>query len=44
MADPLKLLREYSLENKPIKEKDDYIVFGDIAYTKNVKTNFKVYG
>lgn len=43
MADPLKLLREYALENKPIKEKDNFIIFGDIAFRKDERTNFKVY-
>lgn len=44
MADPLKLLREFALDKKPIKEKDDFIIFGDIAFPKDVKTNFRIYG
>ena len=44
MADPLKLLREYALEGKPIREQDDLIIFGDLAFHRKEKTNFKIYG
>jgi len=43
MSDPLKLLREYIIAAKPIKEKDDYIIFGDTAFPKSAKTNYLVW-
>lgn len=42
--DPLKLFREYALDDKPIKERDGHICFGEIAFPKDVRTNFAVYG
>lgn len=43
MSDPLKLLREYIISSKTIKEKDDYIIFGDTAFLKTAKTNYLVW-
>lgn len=44
MADPLSLLRDFHIKGKPIKAKDDLIIFGDIAFKKDSKTNFVKYG
>lgn len=48
MADPLKLLREYALGRRPLKEvkqgNDHFIVFGDVAFRRDVKTNHRIYG
>ena len=46
MADPLTLLRQYHMAGKTeeIKESDGHIVFGDLAWPKDVQTNFKIYG
>lgn len=42
--DPLKMLREFALEGKEIREENGFIIFEDQAFEKHVKTNFKVYG
>lgn len=48
MADPLKLLREYALGRRPLKEvkqgNEQFIVFGDVAFRRDVKTNHRIYG
>ena len=42
--DPLKLLREFAIDNKQIKERDGHICFGEIAFPRNVNTNFAIWG
>ena len=46
MADPLTLLRQYYTAGKSeeIVEAEGQIVFGDLAWPKDVRTNFKAYG
>lgn len=44
MSDALSLLRNFVKNRKEFFEEDDKIVFGDVAYPKNVKTNFLIYG
>ena len=46
MADPLTLLRQYYTANKTdeIVEAEGQIIFGDLAWPKDVTTNFKAYG
>ena len=46
MADPLTLLRQYYTSGKTeeIVEAEGQIVFGDLAWPKDVRTNFKAYG
>ncbi len=46
MADPLSLLQKYHLEKKvdEILERDGYIIFGDLAWPKDVSTNYRIYG
>ncbi|TRY63174.1 hypothetical protein TCAL_00483 [Tigriopus californicus] len=46
MADPLTLLRQYhtSGRTEEILEADSHIIFGDLAWPKDVRTNFKIYG
>ncbi|OQR71103.1 parafibromin-like [Tropilaelaps mercedesae] len=44
MADPLSLLRQYNVSNKPILEENDKIIFGEYAWPKDVKTNYVIYG
>ena len=46
MADPLTLLRNYHAEGKldEIAKHEGHIIFGDLAWPKDVKTNFRVYG
>jgi hypothetical protein len=46
MADPLTLLRQYHMSGKTdeIMEGEGHIIFGDLAWPKDVKTNFKIYG
>ncbi|KRX54431.1 Parafibromin [Trichinella sp. T9] len=43
MADPLKFFRDYILNNRPIVERDEYIIFGDTAFNKDAKTNYLVW-
>ncbi|VDN14862.1 unnamed protein product [Dibothriocephalus latus] len=44
MADVLSLLREYHLNNKPIIENHDEIIFGEFAWPKTTKTNYIIWG
>ncbi|KAJ8299987.1 hypothetical protein KUTeg_021506 [Tegillarca granosa] len=44
MADVLTLLRQYNVEKKEIIEKDDQVIFGDLAWASNVKTNYVIWG
>uniref|UniRef100_A0A8R1Y4A7 Cell division control protein 73 C-terminal domain-containing protein n=1 Tax=Onchocerca volvulus TaxID=6282 RepID=A0A8R1Y4A7_ONCVO len=48
MADPLKLLHEYAVGRRTMREikngNQRYYVFGDAAYRRDVKTNLMVYG
>jgi parafibromin len=44
MADPLSLLRSYTIANKPIEERDGHILFGEFSWPKGVQTNFRIYG
>eukprot|EP00123_Amoebidium_parasiticum_P017626 comp23920_c4_seq1/m.42210 comp23920_c4_seq1/g.42210 ORF comp23920_c4_seq1/g.42210 comp23920_c4_seq1/m.42210 type:complete len:485 (-) comp23920_c4_seq1:324-1778(-) len=40
-ADPLQLLREYTVANKPIKESGSALQFGEYLVDKKVETNWK---
>jgi len=44
MADPLSLLRQYSMQRKQIIERDNNIIFGEFSWPKTVKTNYVIYG
>jgi len=44
MADPLSLLREFTVNDGNIVEKDGKIIFGEFGWSKNVKTNYLIYG
>jgi hypothetical protein len=44
MSDPLTLLRNFVRDRKEFYEEDDKIIFGDVAYSKNVKTTYLIYG
>ena len=46
MEDPLTLLRQYYMAGKSdeIVEAEGQIVFGDLAWPKDVRTNFKACG
>ncbi|CAF1149857.1 unnamed protein product [Adineta ricciae] len=44
MADALSLLRQFTIENKEYTIDSDRFVFNDLAYPKDVKTNYLVYG
>ncbi|CAF1152172.1 unnamed protein product [Rotaria sp. Silwood1] len=44
MADALSLLRQFTIENKEYTIENDRFVFNDLAYTKDIKTNYLVYG
>ena len=46
MADPLSLLQKYHTEKRTddILEEAGHIIFGDLAWPKDVKTNFRIYG
>jgi len=44
MADPISLLRQFVTENKEYTLENDRFVFNDLAYPKDVKTNYLVYG
>lgn len=43
MADPLSQLRQFNINKKEIKEHNDYIIFGDHGWPKNVATNYQIY-
>jgi len=44
MADPLSILRQYTINGKEAVEKGENIIIGEFAWRKNVKTNYMVYG
>lgn len=44
MADPLSLLRQYTIEGKQIEEREGHIIFGEFSWPKTVHTNFRIYG
>jgi len=44
MADALSLLRQFTIDNKEYTIENDRFVFNDLAYTKDIKTNYLVYG
>lgn len=44
MADPLSLLRQYNVNKKEIVEKNNQIIFGEFSWSKNVHTNFLMWG
>jgi len=43
MADCLTLLRQYNLQKKEIVERDGLIIFDQIAWSRNAKTNYLTY-
>lgn len=43
MADCLTLLRQYNIQKKEIVERDGLIIFEQIAWLRNAKTNYLVY-
>ena len=43
MADALTLLRQYNLQRKEITERDDLVIFDQLAWGKSTKTNYTVY-
>ena len=43
MADSLSLLRQITIEDKPIEERDDQIIFNEFSWNKNSLTNFISY-
>jgi len=43
MADSLTLLRQYTIDGKPIEERDDHIIFGEFSWPANSLTNFIIY-
>lgn len=44
MADAISLLRQFIIENKEFTVENDRFVFNDLAYPKDIKTNYLVYG
>lgn len=43
MADVLALLRQFNIQRKEIIERDDLVVFDQLAWSKSAKTNYTVY-
>ena len=44
MADALSLLRQFTIDKKEYTAENDRFVFNDLAYPKDIKTNYLVYG
>ncbi|XP_077492132.1 parafibromin-like [Amblyomma americanum] len=44
MADPLSMLRQFSVNKKDITEKNSQIIFDEYSWPKTVKTNYIVWG
>ncbi|XP_074654028.1 parafibromin-like isoform X2 [Tubulanus polymorphus] len=44
MADVLSVLRQYTIAQKTISNKDDQVIFGEFAWPKSAKTNYLVWG
>jgi hypothetical protein len=42
--DALSLLRNFIINKKEYQEEDDKIIFGDVFYPKDTKTNYIIYG
>jgi len=43
MADCLSLLRQYNVQKKEIIERDNLIIFDQLAWPKSVKTNYLIF-
>ena len=43
MADSLSLLRQFTIDGKPIEERDDRIIFGEFSWKIDSLTNFVIY-
>ena len=43
MADCLSLLRQYNIQKKEILERDELIIFGNVAWPKTARTNYVIY-
>jgi hypothetical protein len=43
MADSLSLLRQYTIEGKPIEEREGHIIFGEFSWPSTALTNFIKY-
>lgn len=41
MSDPLTLLREFTIKNKPVGFENDTFTFGSISFPRTVETNFR---
>uniref|UniRef100_A0A8C5Y8R8 Parafibromin n=1 Tax=Microcebus murinus TaxID=30608 RepID=A0A8C5Y8R8_MICMU len=44
MADVLSVLRQYNIQKKKIVVKGDEVIFGELSWPKNVKTNYAIWG
>lgn len=44
MSDALSLLRNFIINKKDYIQEDDKIIFGDVYYLKDTKTNYLQYG
>ena len=44
MADPLSLLQIYHDKTDQIKTHSDHIIFGNLAWPKDVQTSYRIYG
>ena len=40
MVDPLSLLRQFTIDEKNIEERDDQIIFNEFSWNKDSLTNF----
>uniref|UniRef100_A0A8C8Z971 Parafibromin n=1 Tax=Prolemur simus TaxID=1328070 RepID=A0A8C8Z971_PROSS len=44
MADVLSVLRQHNIQKKEIVVKRDEVIFGELSWPKNVKTNYTIWG
>ncbi|XP_045397219.1 parafibromin-like [Lemur catta] len=44
MADVLSVLRQHNIQKKEIVVKRDEVIFGELSWPKNVKTNYAIWG
>jgi len=41
--DPLQLLRQFTIEKRPVTEDGDRLVFGDLSCIRTAETNYKTH-
>ena len=43
-SDPLSILRDFHVNKKEVVVRDDLVIFDDVAFKKDARTNYLKYG